>query len=109
MTTVFSAALGVCGLTGPVAAELLGYSLGSIKAWSSGATSPPIDAWKRLAGLYEQIVTVSEAALDEYELDDLDMKALNRVSVIATGEPLPVEGAQAAAVAMFVLARFADE
>lgn len=108
MTTVFKAALGVCGLSQQEAADFLQVALPTIKDWSRGAAAPPLGVWRQLASLYDQIVAASEAALDTLEISQMDRRALNEISVMASGEMLPTEGAAAAAAAMFLLAEMSN-
>lgn len=44
----FKRALQLCGLEQPEAAELLGYSLQSVKNWSAGYSKPPEAVWLKL-------------------------------------------------------------
>lgn len=108
MATIFKASLGICGLSQQEAADFLQVALPTVKDWSRGAASPPVGVWRQLASLYAQIVDASEAALDTLKIDQMDRRAIAEVSVLATGEPLPTEGAAAAAAAMFVLARMLE-
>lgn len=108
MSTVFKAALGVCGLSQTEAADFLGVALPTIKDWSRGSFAPPVGVWRMLADLYDQIDNAAQTALDTLELEDFDRRAMNDVAIMATGEKLPTDGAQAAAAAIFVLTRLHD-
>jgi len=108
VTTVFKAALGVCGLSQQEAADFLGVALPTIKDWCRGSFAPPTGVWQMLAGLYDQIDNAAQSALDTLEIENFDRRAMNDVAIMSTGEKLPTDGAQAAAAAIFLLTRLHD-
>lgn len=106
--SVFSAALGLCGLTNSEAAAFLDTSESTVKHWSAGRRPVPEGVWIALAQLYDQVVEVSEHALDSLEGDQLTREALQAFAQHEHGSDLP-EPALNAAAAMFVLTRLLDD
>lgn len=105
--TVFKAALGLCGLSLPDAAEFLGVGTSTVKQYSAGNRPVPAHVWNMLAPLYAQIVDLSEHALDTFEMDELTPDNMAEIAKHEYGETLPAPAMEAAA-AMFFLTRMTD-
>jgi DNA-binding transcriptional regulator YdaS (Cro superfamily) len=106
--SVFNAALGLCGLSLREAADFLGTSESTVKHWSAGRRPVPDGVWQALATLYDQIVEVSEHALDTLGPEDITSEALQDFAKHEHGSQLPPPAVDAAA-AMFILTRLLDE
>lgn len=106
--SVFKAALGVCGLSIAEAAETLGLSESLVKQYSAGNRQPPDPVWAALAALYDQIVEVSEHALDTFERDEITPEGVQAIAIHEHGSPLPAAALDAVA-AIFILTRIMDD
>jgi len=105
--SVFKTACLVCGLSSVgEAADFFGVNSSTIKHWWSGRRWPPQGVWSQLAALYDQIIQISEHALDTFD-DEIDASSVQAIAEHEFGEPLPAH-ARDAAMAMFVLTRFGE-
>lgn len=102
---VFKAALGICGFSYAEYAEFGGWSEQQVKHWATGRRGIPPFAWEPLSRLYNQIIEVSEAALDALDPEEVNDASLRLLAEDCSGEPLPTEGAINAVMAMYALAK----
>lgn len=105
----FSTAINLCGFsTHAEAAEFFDIRIDTLKSWRTGRRNPPDSVWHMLSDLYEQIIEVSEDALDTFDLDDMTAESFQVIAKDRYGDQLP-EPALSAAIAMAVLARVTDQ
>lgn len=62
MKTTFAAAIQLCGLSQPQAAEFLGVRLDTVKSWGAGRNPAPGGAWEMLAELWRRIESAADNA-----------------------------------------------
>lgn len=107
--TVFSTALGICGFsTLQEAADHFDVGISTVKHWAAGRRPVPGGVWTELARLYDQIVEVSEHALDTFDRDDITPEAVQAIAEHEHGSALPAPALSAVA-AMFILTRMLDD
>lgn len=102
MSTTFTAALAICGLSHAEAANFLGVHRDTVQAWSVGASSPPRGVWKMLSGLYSRIEIAAENACASLDLSRVESREVIHLCADSEEDPLPT-GADAVAGAMAFL------
>ena len=106
--SVFKSALGSCGLSISDGAEFLGINESTLKHYSAGTRQAPLEVWTALATLYDQIVEVSEHALDVFERDEITPEGIQDIAIHEHGSPLPKSALDTVA-AIFIMTRMQDD
>lgn len=101
MTTLFSASLGVLGLSQREAGEYLGYSLETIKKYCQGKREPREEAWAKLRALYAMQETAKDNTIEV--IGDMKAEALNLNTSPKAAKGWPCHSAYMAALARVAL------
>ncbi len=102
--TTFKRAIQACGLSQSEAAELLGVSLPTIKAWSRGRNPVPSGVWTMLADLFCDIQDCADFGAHVMETEGIRPEAYSNIEISGPPESeLPNKSTREIAGAMALL------
>jgi hypothetical protein len=81
MTSTFKNALSLTGLSQREASHFLGVAEDTVKKWCQSKNRPPEGVWTLLAGRMRQILDAADFGADHINLDGIDPRAWQNVSV----------------------------
>lgn len=106
---LFRKGCALCGLTSnQLVADHFGVSLDQASSWLTGRRPIKDGVWVELATLYDQVIELSEHALDAFDAGEISLDGIQALATREHGSLLPAPAAETVMAAWY-LTRLMDQ